>query len=128
MRCCAMQTHRVEDGSPATCAPRRTAARNAGASQRLEIRSQKSAPTSDLCPSPRLAAQQLQRRDLALLLDLLHRARARRLVGTPAEEFRAVTEAGASEVVVTNLDHQLGRQRLPLGAALGRPAARSARG
>ena len=51
---------------------------------------------------------------------------ARRLVGSPAQQPRAVPEALAAEVVVADLDHQLGLERLPL-AELGRPAARAAR-
>src|SRR5687768_15637500 len=62
-----------------------------------------------------------------LLLDLLHAALLRGLVGAPADEVRAVAETAGGEVVVFDLDDQLGGQRLPLGAALRRPPARPAR-
>src|SRR5688572_10573836 len=67
-----------------------------------------------------------ERGDLRLLLDLLHRALARRLVRAPAKEGRAVTEAAAAEVVVADFDDELGVERLPFGAALRAPAARAA--
>ena len=37
-----------------------------------------------------------------------------------------MAEAAAGDVVVADLDDQLGPQRLPFGGALGRPAARAA--
>ena len=54
-------------------------------------------------------------------------ALVRPLVGPPAHEARAVAEAVAGDVVVLHFGDQLELQRLPLRAALGRPAARSAR-
>src|SRR5690348_18388469 len=62
-----------------------------------------------------------------LLLHLLERALARRLVGPPAQELRAVTKAIAGKMVVADFDHKLRLERLPFGRALRRPAARATR-
>src|SRR5882724_2560067 len=45
------------------------------------------------------------------------------LIGPPAQEFCPVTKAAAGEVIVLNFDDELWRERLPLGGALGGPAA-----
>src|SRR5687768_5392388 len=63
----------------------------------------------------------------ALLPDLLHRALHRRLVRPPAHEPRAVPEPLAAEMVVADLDHESGLERLPFPRAFGGPAARSTR-
>src|SRR3954468_19127298 len=49
--------------------------------------------------------------------DLLHPALKRRLVGTPAQEARAVAEAAAGDVVVAYLDDEGRLYRLPFGRA-----------
>src|SRR5262245_16151859 len=58
-----------------------------------------------------------------LLLDLIESALFRRLVGTPAQQTRAVPKALAREIVIATLDHELRLQRLPFARALRRPAA-----
>src|SRR3954468_11109945 len=58
--------------------------------------------------------------------ELLERALRRRLVGAPAQKFGAVPEAIPGDVIEADLDHQLRTQRLPLAAAFGTPAARTA--
>src|SRR5438552_13545910 len=63
----------------------------------------------------------------AFLFDLIHRALARRLVRAPPHQPRAVPEAVAAEMIVTNLDDELGPERLPFAGAFGRPAAGAAR-
>src|SRR5262249_1482502 len=63
----------------------------------------------------------------ALPLHLAQRALSRRLVRAPAQKARAVAEAIAAEMVVTDLDHELGSERLPFGRAFRRPAAGTAR-
>src|SRR3954447_6221706 len=57
---------------------------------------------------------------------LVHPALLRRLVGPPAQEFGAVAEAAAADMVVADLGDELGPQRLPLGAPRVAPAARPA--
>src|SRR3989442_1306242 len=59
-------------------------------------------------------------------LDLLHRARARRLVRAPAQKFRSVSESSAREVIEADFAHEVGAQRLPLRRAPAAPAARAA--
>src|SRR6185503_16596007 len=44
-----------------------------------------------------------------------------------AQQSRAVSETPTAEMVVADLDHQSGFERLPLGRAFGRPAARPTR-
>lgn len=46
--------------------------------------------------------------------DLLHRALLRVFVRAPSQKAGAVAEAAASEMIITDLDDQLGRQWLPL--------------
>src|SRR2546428_6091143 len=75
-----------------------------------------------------VAGQRRQWVHLGLRLHLRQKAWPRGLVGAPAEELGAVAEAAAGEVVVADFDDQLGRERLPLGAALGGPAAGPAGG
>jgi len=58
--------------------------------------------------------------------DLIHRAFARRLVGPPTEEFRAVTESALGEVIVADFHDELGIERFPFARALGAPATRAA--
>src|SRR4051794_40616852 len=71
--------------------------------------------------------QQLHRID-RFLLQLIQRALPRRLVGPPAQDGGAVAETVAAEMIVADLDHQLGFQRAPLRGTFGGPAARAARG
>src|SRR5207302_5548036 len=52
----------------------------------------------------------------------------RRLVGPPAQEAGPVAEASSREVIVANLDHELGRERLPLPRPLRAPSTGPARG
>src|SRR6187551_485592 len=61
------------------------------------------------------------------MFDLIHRARFWRLVRPPPQEFRAVAESPAGEVVVLHFDDELRIERFPLAAALRAPAARPAR-
>src|SRR5699024_1860131 len=56
---------------------------------------------------------------------LLIGALLRVLVGPPANDRRAVAEASAGDLIVTNLDYELGLQRLPLRGAFCVPAART---
>ena len=60
------------------------------------------------------------------LLQLIDRALARRLVLAPAHDLRAVADAPVADVVVADLDDELGAQRDPLEVAVGGPAARLA--
>src|SRR4051794_34312123 len=60
------------------------------------------------------------------MLDLRHRALARRFVGAPAQQPRAVAEPAAGEMVVLHLDDELGRERLEFAGALGAPATGAA--
>src|ERR1051326_1143823 len=59
--------------------------------------------------------------------DLIEGALPRQLVGPPAEERSPVAEAFAAYMIVLDLDHQLGRERLPLRGACGAPAAGASR-
>src|SRR5256885_1988030 len=59
---------------------------------------------------------------------LVDAAPSRRLVGAPAQEFGAVAEAAAAEMVVLGFHHQLGIKRLPFAGALGAPATYAAWG
>src|SRR5690606_36517689 len=52
---------------------------------------------------------------------------ARRLVGSPAQQARAVAKAAAAEMVVGDLDHEAGLERQPMRRAARGPAARAAR-
>src|SRR5690606_14627230 len=61
------------------------------------------------------------------LVQLRERALARRLVGSPAQQARAVAEAAAAEMVVGDLDHEAGLERQPMRRAARGPAARAAR-
>src|SRR2546421_13020377 len=58
----------------------------------------------------------------AVMFDLLQRALSARLVRTPAQERRSVTEAPGGEMVVGDFDHEPGHEWLPLGRALRAPA------
>src|SRR5690242_5090914 len=64
---------------------------------------------------------------MQLGLQLVDGALVGRLVRPPAQEAGAVTEAAAGDLVVADLGDQPGLERLPLGRARGRPAARPAR-
>src|ERR1043166_1610375 len=57
---------------------------------------------------------------------LILAALLRRLVRPPAQEFGAVAEAAAGDMVVAHFGDQLGPQRLPFAGPLGAPAARPA--
>src|SRR5688572_29205522 len=59
--------------------------------------------------------------------ELLASALPRRLVRAAAEQPGAVAEAARGDLVVHDFDYHLRLQRLPLGGAVGRPAARTAR-
>src|SRR5512132_3875806 len=61
------------------------------------------------------------------MFHLIDRARPRRLVGPPTQEFRAVAETPAGEMVVLNFNHELRVERFPFAAAFGAPATRPAR-
>src|SRR5437762_4188559 len=61
------------------------------------------------------------------LLELLHGALPRFLVGPPSQDCRAVPKAAASEMVIGHLDDKFRLERLPLRRAPGRPAARATR-
>src|SRR4051794_11635344 len=52
---------------------------------------------------------------------LIPAALLRRLVGPPAQEFGAVPETAAADMVVAHLGDQLGPQRLPRAAPFGAP-------
>src|SRR5262245_34965932 len=65
--------------------------------------------------------------DSAPLLQLLERALRRRLVLAPAHERRAMAEAVAGHMIIADLDHEFGTERLAVGRALGAPAAGAAR-
>src|SRR5215204_5804838 len=52
----------------------------------------------------RWPAEQLERCDGRLLLDLFHQALPRRFIRSPAQEFGAVAEATAGEMIVSNFD------------------------
>src|SRR4029079_12384739 len=73
------------------------------------------------------AEQLLELRRPKLGRQLLIGALLRVLVRPPADEAGAVAEAAAGDLVVANLDHQLGLERLPRHRALGVPPARPAR-
>src|SRR6185295_5742681 len=71
-----------------------------------------------------MSLQQLQHIGF-LRLDLVERALPRCLIGPPAQQARAVAKTFAAEMVVADLDHELGLERLPYRRAFGRPAART---
>jgi hypothetical protein len=56
-------------------------------------------------------------------LDLIEAALPGRLVGPPAQEVRAMAESIARDLIVFNLGHQLGLERLPVGRPLRAPSA-----
>src|SRR5579872_6096886 len=60
--------------------------------------------------------------------NLLEGALPRGLIFAPAQQFCAVAEALAGDVVEAHLHHQFGAQRLPFGAAVRAPSARTAGG
>ena len=74
-----------------------------------------------------LAKQKLDVSGQGLWRDLLEGALFRRFVGAEADQLGAVAEAVAGDMIVAHLDHELRLHRLPFAAALGAPAARSAR-
>src|SRR4029453_1180855 len=57
---------------------------------------------------------------------LLQRPLPRRLVLAPSNPRGAVAKAVAGDMVITDLDNELGPKRLPVARALGAPAARTA--
>ena len=59
--------------------------------------------------------------------ELIECALLRILVGAPAQETGAVTEAPAGDLIVADFGDQRGLERLPFGRALGLPPARAAR-
>src|SRR6185437_6412296 len=61
------------------------------------------------------------------LLELVEGALPRRLVGAPAQELRAVTEAAAADVIVAHLRDQLWCEGFPLTGPFRAPARWSAR-
>src|SRR5256885_7310289 len=73
-----------------------------------------------------MAFEQTQR-GAASLRDLVHRALPGRLIRTPPNQARAMSKSAASEMVVTNLDHELRLKWFPFGRAFGAPATRTAR-
>src|SRR5262245_47312938 len=63
----------------------------------------------------------------ACLLDLSDRAFPRLLRGPPAQNARAVAKPSAAEMIVADLDDELGLEWLPFGRAPRGPSARAAR-
>src|ERR1700730_6234025 len=61
-------------------------------------------------------------------LDLIERALTRRLIGPPAQEMGPVAEASSREVIITDLDHELRDEGLPLRRSRCTPSAWPARG
>src|SRR5688572_23774769 len=61
------------------------------------------------------------------MLDLVHRALARRLVGAIANDLRAMAETASREMIVGNLHDYLRIDRLPFAAPFRAPAAGTTR-
>ena len=60
------------------------------------------------------------------MFDLVHRALARRLVGTIADDLRPVAKTSAREMIVGHLDDDFRIDRFPFARAFGAPTARTA--
>lgn len=71
---------------------------------------------------------QLQQSDGAAfaMRDLIESALARRFVGTPTHDFRAVPKTSAGKMIVGDFDNDFRIDRFPFAAAFGTPAARTA--
>ena len=101
---------------------RRSDARVARAAAR-QAASRSARRTALSAPAAKIAASSCGGDDLELRVGAV----ARRLVGAPAAELRGVAEARALHVVVGDLDHELGAQRLPREVLALAPAALRAR-
>src|SRR5579862_3637344 len=60
-------------------------------------------------------------------LNLIHGAGSRRFFRAPAQEFRAVAETSSGEMIELHLNHELGRERLPLQRMFGAPTTWTSR-
>src|SRR5688572_27364698 len=114
---------RQRSSSPASTAPPCARSRNTWVWSRSSGRSITEAVTGSDLPSPE-DLRQLERRGH---LELVVRARARRLVGPPALELRRVAEPRPLHVIEGDLAHPLDPDRHPAEILAAVPPARRAR-